>query len=507
MEIPKVHRNIKLRPVFFSLIAVLIGFFSAQLLSLESGKKNESALLGQAEDDSPLIAPNIFVRLAKKVVPSVVNISITAKRKNSSKHQSEDIKKFLEEFFGKRKGPQDDEGAPQAHSLGTGFIIDEEGLILTNHHVVGEASEIKIHFTEDQDEVPVEGKVVGIDPDLDLALIKVETDRKLTPLKLGDSDLLEVGEYVVAVGNPFGRGHSVTHGIISAKHREAPDFPLARYIQTDAPINPGNSGGPLVNLRGEVIGINNAVDARAQGIGFAIPINLVKSVLSQLKIKGTVSRGYIGVLINNLSSKVAKSLSLDPKLKAPIVVSVYPGEPADRAGMKPYDVVTHFDGKRVKSVSSLIRAVTAVEVGKSAPVKVIRDGKEIELSLTVSERPTQSNRNQKVQPNENRKQPHTQSGLELEPLTPDLKEEFGLKRSSKGVVVSRITQYGGPADRAGLSQNDVILEVNRKPVESVEDFHAKVKEPGLYLIRTARQLRGSDVVYQILTLEIPEPKK
>ena len=206
--------------------------------------------------------------------------------------------------------PANPKNLPKAMSLGTGFIIDSSGLILTNNHVVADADEIKISFTESLDEKPTDGEVVGRDTELDVALIRVKSKREMVAVSFGDSDALEVGEYVIAVGNPFGQGHSVTHGIISAKGRLAPDFPLANYLQTDAPINPGNSGGPLVNLKGEVIGINNAIDQRAQGIGFAIPINLVKKVLPQLRTKGTVSRGYIGVLVNEMTPEIAPKLGV-----------------------------------------------------------------------------------------------------------------------------------------------------------------------------------------------------
>jgi serine protease Do len=197
-----------------------------------------------------------------------------------------------------------------------------------------------------------------------------------------------VGEYVIAVGNPFGQGHSVTHGIISAKDRKSPDFRLANYLQTDAPINPGNSGGPLVNLKGEVIGINNAIDQRAQGIGFAIPINLVKKVLPQLKSKGSVSRGYIGVLVNEMSPEIAEKMNLPKDLRAPIVTQVFPGGPADVAGIKPYDAITQFAGKPVRSSDELVLSVTQVAVNESVPIQVMRNGEKKDLSIKVAQRPS-----------------------------------------------------------------------------------------------------------------------
>jgi serine protease Do len=319
---------------------------------------------------------NVFVPLAKKLVPSVVNIQTTTTLKTpygqGGGGPQDLFRKFFEDMFKHQNGgvgPRNDqEGGgdeedqdlgppphggplPKAMSLGTGFIIDASGLVLTNNHVVADADEIKIQFTEEEEEVLTDGEVVGRDLELDVALIKVKTKRDLVPVVLGDSDDTQVGEYVMAVGNPFGQGHSVTHGIISAKGREAPELPLAGYLQTDAPINPGNSGGPLVNLKGEVIGINNAIDQRAQGIGFAIPINVVKKILPQLKTKGTVARGYIGVLVNELTPDIAPKLGVAKDLHAPFVTHVYPGDPADKAGLKPYDIITSFGGKTVKPSS------------------------------------------------------------------------------------------------------------------------------------------------------------
>jgi serine protease Do len=278
---------------------------------------------------------------------------------------------------------------PRSASLGTGFIIDSSGIILTNQHVVAGADEIKVTFTESPDEKPTPGKVIGRDPELDVALIQVKTDRKLVPLPLGDSDVLQVGEYVAAVGNPFGQGHSLTHGIISAKGRISPGVPLATYLQTDAPINPGNSGGPLINLKGEVIGINNAIDARAQGIGFAIPINVVKGIVPELRSKGAISRGYLGVVIGDLNAELARKLALNGELEAPVVMEVEPGGPAYRAGIRPFDVITEFNGKPVRRPADLTTAVTSVAEGHVVPIKVTRADQMLEMKVKVGKRPAQ----------------------------------------------------------------------------------------------------------------------
>ena len=475
---------------------------------------------------------NIFVNLAKKIVPSVVNIQTTTFVKSGpmNRRRPDDLyRRFFEDFFrqhGGGMGPNDDEGddsdsdsdqgppngqkngrrAPRAMSLGTGFIIDSSGLILTNNHVVAEADEIKIQFTEDLEEKPTDGVVVGRDPELDLALIRVKSKRTLTPVVFGDSDALEVGEYVIAVGNPFGQGHSVTHGIISAKGRNSPDFALAKYLQTDAPINPGNSGGPLVNLKGEVIGINNAIDQRAQGIGFAIPINSVKSVLPQLKTKGTVARGYIGVVVNELTPDLAPKFGLPKEARNPVVTQVYPGEPADRAGIKPYDLILEIAGKTVKSSGDLIAAVTSVPVDDTVPVKIWRSGKELRLNIKVAQRPGATPTAQKTtQPKKKHKASSVEMGLELEDLTPQISRDLGIKEQEKvsGVVVST-TSYGGPADRAGLVRGDIILEVDKRQIKSVDQFYSIVNSKKSYLLRVRRQDPQGRDNYAIIVLDLKQ---
>lgn len=455
--------------------------------------------------------PNIFVDLSKKVVPSVVNIQTVSKGRRSYGRGAPDdlFRKFFEDFFrggGGRRPPEDDEGGsgnvPEGMALGTGFIIDASGLILTNNHVVADADEIKILFTEDAEEKPTDAKVVGRDPDLDLALIKVETKRKLVPAALGDSDALQVGEYVMAVGNPFGQGHSVTHGIISAKGRKSPDFALASYLQTDAPINPGNSGGPLLNLKGEVIGINNAIDARAQGIGFAIPINFAKAVLPQLKSKGSVSRGYIGIQVNDLTPEIAKRIEAPKGVRGCFVAHVYPGDPAEKAGIRPYDVITDFAGRKVGSANDLIQAVIATAVGENAPVKLIRSGKEREVKIKIALRPNaKSEERRRPRGDRNEEIGKKLSGLEVEELTPDTARELGVRENLKGVVVSDI-RFESPADKAGLSRGDVIVEVDRKAVRTEEDFYRILRAKKSYLIRVLRVDESRQETFQVLVLDL-----
>jgi serine protease Do len=469
---------------------------------------------------------NIYIGLSKKVVPSVVNISTYSRVKSPFSQGAPDdlFRRFFEDFFrqhgggggGGPRGREEDDGegpdgppggGPRAMSLGTGFIIDASGLILTNNHVVAEADQIEIRFTEDEEEKPVNGEVVGRDPEIDVALIKVKGKKELVPLALGDSDSVQVGEYVAAVGNPFGHGHTVSHGIISAKNRHAPDFPLARYLQTDAPINPGNSGGPLVNLKGEVIGINNAIDQRAVGIGFAIPVNLVKAVLSQLRTKGTVARGYIGVLVHELTPDIASKVGVSKDTKAPFITHVYPGEPADKAGLKPYDVVLEFNRKPVKTAAELITGVTAVNVGDSVPIKVLRAGKTLDLTIKVTQRPgSQPQEKKKPEKGKGRKPTKMNVGMSLEDLTPEVARELDVPDTTRGAVVGSIA-YDGPADQAGLLRGDIIIEVDRKPIKDVDDFFGIVKEKKTYLLRVRRTDPRGNEAFTVVVLDLKDPPK
>ena len=513
---------------------VLVGWVVSVFVRFESSERSalishhfDSVINSQAalakRVDTPSNNPNIFVKLAKTVVFSVVNISTTAKVRApyGRKGGAEDpFRDFWEKFFGMPGGPGWDEDgpmqppqggmqAPRAMSLGTGFIIEASGLIMTNNHVVAGADEIKIHFTEEADEKPTDGEVVGRDPELDLALIRVKSKRTLVPVVFGDSDTLEVGEYVIAVGNPFGQGHSVTHGIISAKNRDSPDFVFAKYLQTDAPINPGNSGGPLVNLKGEVIGINNAIDARAQGIGFAIPSNLVKSVLSQLKTKGSVSRGYIGVNATDLSPEISKQLGLTSDQRGAFVSNVYSGAPADQAGIKPYDVIIGFGKDKIGSSADLVRSVTSIQVGQEVPVKVFRDAKEKALTIRLAERPSSAPPRSSPIKKEKKKSRAGSAiaGLSVETLNPELAKEYGLPANTKGVIVDDLT-YEGPAAQAGMRRGDVIAEIDRKSVKTSDEVDALLTPKKSHLIRVRRsdaQEDGEDR-YLVIVLDLRDAK-
>lgn len=446
-----------------------------------------------------------YADLAKKVMPGVVNISTFVRPKMLGPRfgqvgpggiPGDPFQRFFEEFFGGR-GRMPRELPPEVEEsqeprgkgkgaktvpmgLGTGFIIDEkEGLILTNHHVIQGAEEVRIQFKEDEtDLAPAE--IIGRDPELDVALLKVKNG-KLTALPLGDSDQIEVGEYVLAVGNPLGYGHTVSHGILSAKGRRNPEFRMGKYLQTDASINPGNSGGPLINMRGEVIGINNAIDARAQGIGFAIPINLVKSILGQLKTKGSVSRGFLGVSVGELTPELAEQMKLDPKTRGVVISDLTPGAPAIGAGLRPYDVILSVNGEKVENAQDLTSKVTGIQVGGKAKIVYLRAGKEKEVTLSVSERPVLGQEGLEKPPGKTPKSgraSYEEYGFRVSELSPATAKPYGIPAEAlkgKARVVVTDLEFGGPAAESGLARGDLILDIAGDEVGSVADLERLLK--------------------------------
>ncbi len=477
-------------------------FFSGMALA-------EKTKVGSVTDN----LKDLFVELSKRMVPTVVNIYTTQIVKNpyGGGPQADLYRQFFEQFFGEEfggpGGPTPRNGRPQARksqSLGSGFIIDEkEGLILTNYHVVAEADEIKIILTEaDADREGIDAKVVGSDAEADVALLKIKVDRKLQAAPLGDSDALEVGEWVMAIGNPFGHGHTVTKGIISAKERViAPISEFANYLQTDTPINPGNSGGPLINTAGEVIGINTAINAQAQGIGFAIPVNYVKRLLPELRTKGVVTRGFIGVNIRELDPALLKGMSLPKGTTGVAVTEVYAGEPAAKAGIRPYDVITSINGKKILNGRDLVGTISSFEPGASATVNVLRAGKEQTFKVLVGTRPTrEALAGQGSRPRSRSVQPSLDIGMTVEDPDAEMRKALGLPASVKGVVVSRVTP-GSPAEEAGLERGDLIVEVDRKPTPNTGVFARVFRAPKAYLVRFRRGGEG----VAITTLDLGKP--
>jgi len=428
-----------------------------------------------------------FVTISEKVGPAVVKVEAERREKVSAfgGDEGDPFQDFWDRFFGQQRPRQQQEQPVTAQ--GTGFFISPDGYILTNNHVVEKAERVTVNTVQGKE---YEAKVIGTDPKTDIALIKVEA--KDTPFaELGDSSQMKVGEWVLAIGNPYGLDHTVTAGIISAKGRQIDTGSYQDFIQTDAAINRGNSGGPLINMRGEVVGITSNIFTPTGGnigIGFAIPSNIAKKVVVQLKAKGRVVRGYLGILPVELTEGMRKQFGLKD-LKGAIVSSVTPGSPADAAKLKPYDVIVAINGQPVENVSDLRFKIADIEPGKAVALKVIRDGKEIALTATAVEQPSDAQRGQAATPDKS-------TGLSLEALSPQLARRYGL-RTAEGLLITDV-QPLSEAARQGLESGMIILEVNRVKVTTVAQFNAIVKKaaPGdelILLVRIESQSRtGSE---------------
>jgi serine protease Do len=445
------------------------------------------------------LGSNIFVEIAKKQNPAVVNISTKTKRRARPPRPQRDprapggkdpFQDFYDKFFGDRdKKPRS--------GMGSGFIIDKEGYILTNNHVIDGADEIVVLIEEGGNgEKEYDAKLIGTDSKTDIALIKLilkDGDRKSFPaLSLGNSDNLEVGEWVVAIGNPFGLSHTVTVGVVSAKERNIGSGPYDEFIQTDASINPGNSGGPLMNIKGEVIGINTAIISGNSGgnvgIGFAIPINVAKDILKQLKEKGTVTRGWLGVMIQRITPDLAESFNLD-RTEGALVGDVIPNSPAEKAGIKRGDVIVRFDRHEVKTMEALPKIVGSTTPGKAVKVEVIRDGKKKVLDVTIAILKDEEIKVAALDP----------IGIQVQDITPDIAQSLNLD-NVEGVLVSDVSS-GEPGGEAGLKRGDIISEVNRTKVKNTGDYNriaSKLKrgDTALMLVR-----RGGTTIYIAVKLK------
>ncbi len=460
--------------------------------------RQETPGILQAEPEAPseapgseLVAaqvPRSFVDLVKEEKPAVVNISTTQviKREGFRHPQLPQQRSPFEDFFGDEFFRRFFGDVPpqefKSKSLGSGFIIDKEGFILTNNHVIENATEIKVKLSNEKE---FDAKIIGRDPKTDIALIKVDAKKDLPVVHVGNSDQLQIGEWVVAIGNPFGLEQTVTAGIVSAKGRVIGAGPYDNFIQTDASINPGNSGGPLFNTRGEVIGINTAIISTGQGIGFAIPINVALDILPQLKEKGRVTRGWLGVMVQHITPDIAESLSLDSKEGA-LVAEVVTGGPAQKAGLKRGDVILEFDGKKVGKMRDLPSIVAATPVGKKVDVRVLSEGKEKTVRVKIEEL-----EEEKVA--SLAQEEAGDFGMKVQELTPELAEYFNLE-DTQGVVVVEL-ERGGPASEAGIQRGDLVLEVNQKPIRSIEDYRSavamkKAGQPSLFWVK-----RGETTLY------------
>jgi serine protease Do len=409
--------------------------------------------------------PSSFAELADKLSPTVVNVKVTKVEQTSyqGQHfQGDPFGDFFGRFFeGMPQGPKN----YRSQGAGSGVIISKDGYLLSNNHVVEDAKEVTVTLADKKE---YDAEIVGRDPKTDLAVLKIEAEKDLPAAVLGDSENVQVGDWVVAIGNPFGLNHTVTSGIVSAKGRVIGAGPYDDFIQTDASINPGNSGGPLFNMNGEVIGINTAIIPQGQGIGFAIPVDTAKPLIPQLVSHGEITRGYLGVNIQTITPDLAKALDIK-EVEGALVADVVAESPADKSGIERGDIIVNFNGKNIKDSQDLPAKVAATPVGEEAKVTVLRDGKEKQLVVTVGK--LSSDNEHFASSSDSSK---GKWGMQLHELSPQIEEQFHLK-ADQGVAVVGV-EPGSAAAEAGIRQGDVIVEVNRKVVASVGDVKEEIKQ-------------------------------
>ena len=434
----------------------------------------------------------VFESVAEKVKPAVVNISTVSEIKFKHPPIPPEFRNFFHQFGLPFPFPQFPESF-QARALGSGFIVkvkDGWAYILTNNHVVAHATKIRVKLS---DGTVYRAKVVGRDPKTDVALIKIHVGNKKVPvLQLGDSDKIKVGEFVIAVGNPYGLNWTVTHGIVSAKGRHGLGLnPIEDFIQTDAAINPGNSGGPLCDITGKVIGINTAIVRNAQGLGFAVPINIAKQVMEDLLKYGKVIRGWLGVYIEDLSGELAQKFGIKEGV---LVTKVMPNSPAAKGGLKSGDIIVEYNGKPVKNVTDLQLKVINTKPGTKVKITVIRDGRRKTLTVKIGQMP-----GSQVVAATDLLQKY---GFSVQKLSPELREKLGLPKWVKeGLVVTEV-KPGSPADDAGLQEGDVIVKAGTTPqnlrnVKSVDDLLSVLKKGGNSGV-LLKVVRGQAVLYVVL---------
>lgn len=463
MVINKIYKYITLQRTFLIIFFLLTGFLAVESFF--------SPAVIQAKTIDFTTVPESFSSLAEMVSPAVVNIRTEKIIRGGGRvfrhfsrnpfGKNDPFHNFFDRFF-------DDEGREREYtqrSLGSGFIIDKDGYIVTNNHVIENADKIKVKLKNGKE---FEAEIVGRDPNTDLALIKIKTKNDLPDIKLGDSDALKVGQWVMAIGSPFGLEHTVTAGIVSAKGRVIGSGPYDDFIQTDASINPGNSGGPLINMKGEVVGINTAIHAGGQGIGFAVPINLAKGVIEQLKKYGEVTRGWLGVTIQSLNRDLAEYYGIEDG-KGVLVVDVVPGDPADEAGIKPKDIILEVNDKKVATSRDLTKMVAGIGVGEEVKVKVLRDRQGMTFKVRIGKRPEKQ-----VAIGRPKKDYEDNLGIRVSKLSPEIAQKFNIT-NTKGVFVIDI-EPGSKGEKAGVLAGDIIKEVNHKPIKTVKDYHKVIKK-------------------------------
>jgi serine protease Do len=463
------------RTIAYAAGILFLGLISVAFLSPQVGSESKKT------HDITGMVPS-FADLAESITPAVVNISTVSTVKIPGnpfqfffgQQERGQLDDYLRKFFGDIP-----ERELKQRSLGSGVIIDRMGYILTNYHVVQRAEEITVRLSDGRE---FKAKVIGRDSKTDLSLIKVSSPAQNLPfLPLGDSDKMRVGDWVLAVGNPFGLAHTVTSGIISATGRVIGTGPYDNFLQTDAPVNPGNSGGPLVNLRGEVVGVTTAIVATGQGIGFAIPSNIAKTIIAQLRETGRVIRGWIGVSVQKVTPEIAESFGMKEPGGA-LVGDVVSGGPAEAAGIRRGDVILSFNGKSIKNMSDLPLTVAQSSVGSTVPVTIVREGKEMTVNLKIAEM-----QEEKTGTSTKKAVRDSDFGMSVENITPRLQKKYGLTDKT-GVVVVDVVQ-GGAADEAGIEEGDVIQEANRKPVKDADAFRAaagKARKDSMLLLFVKR---------------------
>jgi serine protease Do len=431
-----------------------------------------------------------FADLAERLLPAVVNISTTQTVKGGQVPEGmpqfppgSPFEEFFKDFFDRQQREGGGKGPPrQISSLGSGFIVDARGYVVTNNHVIADADQVRVIL---HDNTELEAKIIGRDPEVDLAVLKVEPKKPLTAVQWGDSDKLRVGEWTLAIGNPFGLGGTVTAGIVSARGRDINAGRYDDFIQTDASINKGNSGGPLFNKAGEVIGINTAIFSQSGGsvgIGFAVPANLARPVVQQLIEYGRTRRGWLGVQIQSVTDEMVDALGLD-KARGALVAKVIPGGPAEKAGIESGDVIVAVDGKPVDTTNALTRAVAESTVGKSVSVDLVRKGKKRTVKATLGELEAalaSAKAENKAKGDDGRQAPGKNEteladlGLRVAPLSKELRQRYDIKDDVRGVVITDVDP-NGPAAQRDVRAGDVIIEVAQSEVRNPDDVTEMLK--------------------------------
>lgn len=470
-----------------ALVSFLVGAIVAggleqpRIAAGETPRRSTLAAPRRAADAAAVANPLAnFADIVDRVNPAVVGIDATTRTGETGSRRRRRTEGA--EGFDFDLGPRSDRDSPR-RGAGSGFIIDADGSILTNHHVIEGAERITVKLSDGR---TLRARVVGTDPDTDVALIKVDGERRLPVAPLGDSSSLRMGEWVCAIGNPLGYEHSVTVGVVSFLGRKLFDASLDNYIQTDAAINFGNSGGPLLNARGEVIGINSAISSRASNIGFAVPINGAVAILPQLRDTGKVARGYIGVALRDVDGDVVKSLNLSVAEGA-LVQDITEGSPAERAGLRPYDVILSFEGRSIGTDDELIHEIASRAPGTPVSMQVLRDGHQIPITVKLAERPLRS-RGGVENPTSTAPRPARRNneveallGLTVRDIDASTAQRLELPKPTRGVLILGVEPLSTAFD-AGIERGTVLLEVNRQPVDSVDAF-----------TRVARDIRPGDV--------------